>query len=102
MEKVEGIEPAPISALVKKLYEMKNPSIIDTMSSSSSSSSNKNEINKRLSTLINYAPVMLFMKGNSVEQKCGFSKKIVELLKSHNVPFASFDILGDEQVNAEM
>jgi len=52
----------------------------------------------RLAALISQAPVMLLMKGNPEEPKCGFSRKIVELLNSNGVKFGSFDILGDESV----
>jgi len=52
----------------------------------------------RLKSLINQAPVMLFMKGNPEEPRCGFSRKIVELLKEQNLTFSTFDILGDNDV----
>ena len=43
---------------------------------------------------------MLFMKGSPDAPKCGFSRQIVEILTSNNIPFASFDILTDETVRA--
>ena len=43
---------------------------------------------------------MLFMKGSPSIPKCGFSRQIVELLQSEEIPFASFDILTDEEVRA--
>ncbi|KAI9096038.1 hypothetical protein K1719_026185 [Acacia pycnantha] len=52
----------------------------------------------RLESLINSSPVMLFMKGKPDEPKCGFSRKVVEILWQENVPFQSFDILADEEV----
>lgn len=52
----------------------------------------------RLQELIHSSPVMLFMKGNPEEPKCGFSRKVVEILKQENAEFNSFDILSDEQV----
>jgi len=55
-------------------------------------------LEERLRALINRAPVMLFMKGLPGAPKCGFSRQIVEILQSNNVPFDSFDILGDEEV----
>lgn len=57
-------------------------------------------LKNKLTSLINTAPVMLFMKGTPSAAKCGFSSKMVALLQSHNVPFASFDILQDEAVRA--
>jgi glutaredoxin-related protein len=41
---------------------------------------------------------MLFMKGSPSEPKCGFSRKLVELLQAEGVHFGSFDILTDEAV----
>ncbi|KAH1239694.1 LOB domain-containing protein 22 [Glycine max] len=38
------------------------------------------------------------MKGKPDEPKCGFSRKVVEILQQENVPFESFDILTDEEV----
>lgn len=55
-------------------------------------------LEERLQKLINQAPVMLFMKGHPEQPRCGFSGKIVGILKEHNVAFDSFDILTDEEV----
>lgn len=52
----------------------------------------------RLETLINSSPVMVFMKGTAEEPKCGFSNKVVEILKQEKVPFQTFDILTDDEV----
>ncbi|XP_076942826.1 monothiol glutaredoxin-S17-like [Bidens hawaiensis] len=52
----------------------------------------------RLEKLIRSHPIMLFMKGNPEEPKCGFSKKAVEILKTENVKFGTFDILTDNEV----
>ena len=37
-------------------------------------------------------------KGTADEPRCGFSRKAVALLKEQNVPFTTFDILGDDEV----
>ncbi|CAN1807307.1 Monothiol glutaredoxin-S17 [Linum perenne] len=55
-------------------------------------------LNSRLTALINSSPVMLFMKGNPEEPKCGFSGKVVAILKEEKVDFGSFDILTDDEV----
>lgn len=52
----------------------------------------------RMMSIISQETVMVMMKGDPDSPKCGFSKKIVELLKSKNVEFGSFDILSDEEV----
>jgi len=56
------------------------------------------DLNARLTELLNTAPVMLFMKGTPTDPKCGFSKKIVEILNNNKVQFNSFNILADEEV----
>lgn len=62
------------------------------------SSQVQESLNDRLAKLVNKAPVMLFMKGSPSEPRCGFSNKMVELLKRNNVKFDSFDILSDQDV----
>lgn len=52
----------------------------------------------RLSALVNSSPVMLFMKGTPDEPRCGFSRKVVDILKQEKVEFESFDILTDDEV----
>lgn len=55
-------------------------------------------LKKRLQQLIDSHPIMLFMKGNPGEPKCGFSQKVVEILNKEKVKFGSFDILADSEV----
>lgn len=57
------------------------------------------DLNKRLQSLISSAPVMVFMKGSAEAPRCGFSKKMCEILKKYpSVQFKSFDILEDQEV----
>ena len=53
-------------------------------------------LDTRLKQLVNAAPVMLFMKGDPEEPKCGFSRKTVALLQEQDIKFSSFDILADD------
>ncbi|KAF0931002.1 hypothetical protein E2562_038563 [Oryza meyeriana var. granulata] len=53
---------------------------------------------ERLESLINSSPVMVFIKGTPEEPKCGFSGKLVHILKQEKIPFSSFDILSDDEV----
>jgi Grx4 family monothiol glutaredoxin len=55
-------------------------------------------LTSRLESLVNSSPVMLFMKGKPTEPKCGFSGKVVEILREEKVKFETFDILTDEEV----
>uniref|UniRef100_A0A8D0W7W7 PKC-interacting cousin of thioredoxin n=1 Tax=Sus scrofa TaxID=9823 RepID=A0A8D0W7W7_PIG len=56
------------------------------------------KLEERLKVLTNKASVMLFMKGNKQEAKCGFSRQILEILNSTGVDYETFDILEDEEV----
>jgi len=97
IEKLEGVNPTELAKLAKKLNEG-----VDTSTSISAETKDQKQdnINVRLKKLINVAPVMLFIKGSPSVPKCGFSRQIVEILQSNNIPFASFDILSDEEVRA--
>jgi len=53
---------------------------------------------ERLKQLVNKAPVMVFMKGNRSEPRCGFSRTLVDILNSLGVKYETFDILEDEEV----
>ncbi|CAK9321025.1 unnamed protein product [Citrullus colocynthis] len=55
-------------------------------------------LEKKIQQLIDSNPIMLFMKGSSEEPRCGFSKKVVDILKEENVKFGSFDILSDNEI----
>ncbi|KAM6106188.1 glutaredoxin-3 [Pterocles gutturalis] len=56
------------------------------------------KLEDRLKSLINKAPVMLFMKGSKQMAKCGFSKQIIEIINNTGVDYETFDILEDEEV----
>lgn len=58
----------------------------------------EDSLKKRLEQLVNSQPVMLFMKGNPENPKCGFSQKVIDILKEIGVEFGSFDILSDNVV----
>ncbi|KAH0698210.1 hypothetical protein KY290_016019 [Solanum tuberosum] len=63
-----------------------------------SSSGLDDRLTKRLQQLVSSHPVLLFMKGTPEEPKCGFSQKVVDILKKEKVKFGSFDILTDNEV----
>lgn len=58
----------------------------------------EDDVNTRLRNLINFSPVMLFMKGSKAEPFCGFSRKAIDMLNKHNIEYSTFDILQDEEV----
>jgi len=58
------------------------------------------DLNGRLRNLVNFSPVMLFMKGSKAEPFCGFSRKAIDMLNKFNVEYSTFDILQDEEVRS--
>ncbi|OCH89591.1 glutaredoxin [Obba rivulosa] len=58
------------------------------------------QLNERLKGLMNKDKVVLFMKGSPDQPRCGFSRKLVGLLRDQGVQFSTFDILTDESVRA--
>ena len=47
---------------------------------------------------IDGAPVMLFMKGTPMFPQCGFSARVVQILKHANVPFSSVNVLESPEI----
>ncbi|KAL3083212.1 hypothetical protein niasHS_011014 [Heterodera schachtii] len=93
--RVEGFQPAELKDWAAKCS-------LDSFSAGESDAPSGaaicEDLNSRLKRLINTARLTLFMKGTPEGPKCGFSRQIVDLLRSHNVDFWTFDILADEQV----
>ncbi|KAJ7734452.1 glutaredoxin [Mycena metata] len=56
------------------------------------------QLDARMRALMTQSKVVLFMKGNPDEPRCGFSRKISALLREQGVQFSSFDILQDDDV----
>jgi len=66
--------------------------------SSGEAKESKEELHKRLSTLVKAAPVMLFMKGTPSSPQCGFSRQTVAILRENSVKYGFFNILADDEV----
>ncbi|CAD7922693.1 unnamed protein product [Amoebophrya sp. A120] len=62
------------------------------------------EMKHRLEPLLNQSTVMLFMKGNPGNPKCGFSRKAVAVLDEYcgRTGYNTFDILTDEWVRQKL
>lgn len=58
----------------------------------------KPDINTRLAGLVKKSPMVVFMKGSPQEPRCGFSRQIIEILKTQNCQFSYFDILSENEV----
>lgn len=60
--------------------------------------SKKENLTARLKELVSQNRVMLFMKGDRDNPQCGFSNKMVSLLRECKFEFGTFDILLDNDV----
>lgn len=92
-DRVDGANSPELVNKVEKYSKTK-----DSSAKKKDTADQKKTLQERLKKLINFAPVMLFMKGTPSSPECGFSSKIVELLKTEGIPFESFNILSDEEV----
>jgi len=44
------------------------------------------------------SPVMLFMKGTPMFPQCGFSARVIQILKHTGVPFKTVNVLEDAEI----
>jgi monothiol glutaredoxin len=55
-------------------------------------------LRERIKSTLSQAPVVLFMKGTKTFPQCGFSAKVVEILKTEAVDFRDVNILTDPEI----
>lgn len=90
VDRLDGADAAKLTAMVKK-YSSKSIGDLNQPSS-------KQSLNERLKRLINSAAIMLFMKGNPENPRCGFSRQITQILNEQKIKYSTFDILEDDDV----
>ena len=56
------------------------------------------DVQQQIGELVKGNPVVLFMKGTPSFPMCGFSARVVEILKSIEVPFEAVNVLADPAV----
>jgi len=59
-------------------------------------------VKEQLERIIGETPIILFMKGDPHQPRCGFSAKVVNILKEYQVEFSYMDILADPEVRATL
>jgi monothiol glutaredoxin len=57
-----------------------------------------NPVFDEIQARIESAPVMLFMKGTPMFPQCGFSARVVQVLKHAGVPFKSVHVLEEPEI----
>ena len=78
---------------------MSNPFQVVGGNAIDESAQNKGQdIKTRCESLINSAPIMLFMKGTPDMPQCGFSANVVKILNHVGVSFNTFNILSDMDI----
>jgi len=55
---------------------------------------------EQIQSLLKKHPVILFMKGTPDQPQCGFSARVSQILNFLQIPFHSFDVLGDEKIRS--
>ncbi|KAI8121191.1 hypothetical protein FF38_00868 [Lucilia cuprina] len=83
IDRVDGVDIASLTAKCKKL---------------GAAATSEQPLEERLKSLINKAPLMIFMKGDRDAPRCGFSKQLIAIVNELGLPYETFDILSDEEV----
>ena len=52
----------------------------------------------RIKEMVEKNKVLLFMKGNKSIPQCGFSSRVVAVLKSEGIPFETVNVLSDPEI----
>ncbi|KAI8490326.1 Glutaredoxin 3 [Branchiostoma belcheri] len=94
-QKIDRLDGAHAPELTKKVQTLASAAVLP---STTAAAAPKEDLNTRLKKLVNSAPVMLFMKGTPEAPRCGFSRKMIDLLSGQKVRFSYFNILADEEV----
>lgn len=55
-------------------------------------------LRQKIQTTIGQSGVVLFMKGSKIFPQCGFSARVVQMLKELNVDFRDVNILQDPEL----
>lgn len=96
LDTIEGIKTVDLLNSINKYSKIQDNIINNNINN------NDKPIEQRLHSLINLSPVMLFMKGNPDNPRCGFSRQMIDILKQNNIKFNYFDILSDQTVRDEL
>jgi len=94
IDKLSGADPPKLVERVKALASQPLP----VAASSAPAAAEESDLNTRLKQLIEFSPVMLFMKGSKAEPFCKFSKQAIAILNKSKAEYSTFDILQDDEV----
>lgn len=57
-----------------------------------------NDVHTQIDEWVNANKIMLFMKGTPSFPMCGFSARVIDILKQCDVPFQAVNVLADNRV----
>jgi monothiol glutaredoxin len=57
-----------------------------------------NPVFAEIQSQIDANPVLLFMKGTPMFPQCGFSARVIQILKHAGVPFKSVNVLEEQEI----
>ncbi|KAI0090225.1 glutaredoxin [Irpex rosettiformis] len=109
--RVAGADAATLADVIAK--HTRTPSTVNPQShtekapaapidTSADKAESEAQLDERCRGIMAQSRVVLFMKGEPDAPRCGFSRKIVALLRDQGVDFTHFDILKDESVRARL
>lgn len=55
-------------------------------------------LQKDIEALINYQPILIFMKGSKEQPRCGFSNTVIKIFNSLNTEYNTFDVLENNTI----
>lgn len=56
------------------------------------------ELKEQIDDLVSQNKILVFMKGTKLMPQCGFSNNVVQILNTLGVPYATVDILADQEI----
>uniref|UniRef100_A0A183EC65 Glutaredoxin domain-containing protein n=1 Tax=Gongylonema pulchrum TaxID=637853 RepID=A0A183EC65_9BILA len=98
VDRLKGFDPGELK---QKIMQHNFVEGVAAMTREAEDENEKEVLNSKLKALINRAPLMLFMKGTPDFPKCGFSNQMVNVLREVGANFVSFDVLENEEVEAD-
>mmetsp|Transcript_59598 Transcript_59598/g.141812 ORF Transcript_59598/g.141812 Transcript_59598/m.141812 type:complete len:342 (+) Transcript_59598:63-1088(+) len=102
--KMDAISGAKAPKVVEKVKALQSSALLVAAATGSANAGaaaadgEEEDMPTRLRNLINFSPVMIFMKGSKSEPFCKFSKQLMGIMEKYPVEFSTFDILQDDEV----
>jgi len=98
VDKLEGADAASLTQKTTNLVS--TPAAAPAPPSAAVAAPVQQDITSRIKALLEGTPLLLFMKGTVAQPYCGFSSKVVDVLKQLGYPFKGMDILQDQELRA--